>query len=141
MAVYQNEAQIADVVRGFESCTTDKEAFKHQDHLTVAVWYLQDSNIQEATARLRTALLRFVDHHQVDRAKYNETITVLWLELVAGQLEKLPQSFSLVEKCNSVIESLNDSGLALKYYSSELLASNEARASFIPPDLKSWSSD
>ena len=141
MAVYQNEAQIDSVVQGFESCTTDKGAFKHQDHLTVAVWYLQDSNIQEATARLRTALLRFVDHHQVDRAKYNETVTVFWLELVAGQLEKLPPSSSLVAKCNSIIESLNDSGLALKYYSPGLLASNEARASFIPPDLKSWRSD
>ena len=138
MSTYQTEAQIKAVVRGFESCTTDKAAFKHQDHLTVAVCYLQELTLEAATEKLRAALLRFVDHHKVDRKKYNETITVFWLELVAEALKTMPAESSLVEKCNSVIESFNDVGLAFEYYSAALLFSDRARETFVGPDLKDW---
>ena len=137
MKPFQNEDDIANVVRGFESCTTAKGDFKHQDHLTVAVAYLQELTVPEATNRLRESLLRFVDHHGVDRQKYNETITVFWLELVAAEVKKLKNK-SLVEKCNAVIEMLNDAGVVLQYYSSDLLFSQDARQGFVEPDLKSW---
>jgi hypothetical protein len=83
-------------------------------------------------------LLRFLDYHQVDRQKYNETITVFWFELVSDLLNKLPADSTLVEKCNAVVESLDNSALAFEYYSRERLFSDEARASFIAPDLKDW---
>ncbi len=134
---FRDPNEIAKVVEGFESCTTGKADFKHADHLTVAVYYLQNLSVSEATERLRTSLLRFIDHHGVDRKKYNETITVFWLELTASELENLSER-SFVEQCNAVLESLNDPSLALKYYSSDLLFSAKARASFVEPDLKSW---
>jgi hypothetical protein len=136
MATYNAAAQVESVIEGFESCTTDKENFKHQDHLTVAVCYLQNAKIDEATVKLRTSLQRFLNHHNVDRLKYNETITVFWLELVLHELMKLSPKASVLDKCNSVIESLNNSGLVLEYYSAELLSSPRARESFVAPDLK-----
>jgi hypothetical protein len=138
MSTYHTESEIKAVVEGFETCETDKAAFKHQDHLTVAVCYLQELTIDAATDKLRVALLRFVDHHKVDRRKYNETITVFWLEVVAEALKTMTPSSSLVEKCNNVINSLNHSGLALEYYSEELLFSDRARETFVRPDLKDW---
>ena len=139
MSPYQSQDDIARVVEGFELCTTGKGDFKHSDHLTVAVCYLQNATVTEATDRLRTALFRFVDHHQVDRQKYNETITIFWLEQVALELEKMSDA-SLVEQCNSVIGSLNDAGLVQQYYSAALLFSEKARESFVEPDLKNWRS-
>ena len=138
MAIYQTEAEIEAVVRGFESCETDKGAFKHQDHLTVAVCYLQELSVADATNKLRESLLRFVDHHGVDRKKYNETITVFWLEVVAEELKSLPSDSSLVAKCNVVEEALSNAGLAMEYYSPELLFSEKAREEFVRPDLKDW---
>jgi len=138
MHTYKTEEEIAAVVQGFESCDTDKAAFKHQDHLTVAVCYLQELSVADATNKLRTALLRFVDHHGVDRKKYNETITVFWLEVVAEKLRSFPLESSKVTKCNAVIEGLSDAGLMLEYYSAELLFSNRARGEFVSPDLKDW---
>lgn len=135
MSTYTSEAEVVALVNEFESCRTGKDAFKHQDHLTVAVCYLQELTISEATTKLRQNLLRFLDHHQVDRQKYNQTITVFWLQMVANVLEELAQGATLVEKCNAVSESLNHSELVFKYYSREKLLSDEAREVFVGPDL------
>jgi hypothetical protein len=137
MSTYENEAEIRRIVEGFESCATGKGDFKHVDHLAVAVCYLQNATIAEATKRLRDSLLRFVDHHGVDRQKYNETITVFWLELTALQLERMGGK-SLVDQCNSVTDTLGDGSLIFQYYSSDLLCSPLARERFVEPDLKSW---
>ncbi|HEY6804362.1 MAG TPA: hypothetical protein VI306_12360 [Pyrinomonadaceae bacterium] len=105
---YETESEIAKVLQDFESCTTDKGEFRHREHLTVAVCYLQNSTVEVAAEKMRNALLRFLDHHQVDRQKYSETITIFWLESVARELTKL-SGWSLVEQCNVVIDSLGDS--------------------------------
>jgi hypothetical protein len=83
-------------------------------------------------------LLRFLDHHQVDRQKYNETLTVFWFEKVASELRGLPAASSLVEKCNQVTETLNNSAITQQYYSPEILSSETARLVFVNPDLKDW---
>jgi len=135
--MYTNPEEIIANVDGFESCRTGKDSFKHQDHLVVAAFYLQHLSLADAISRMRTNLLRFLDHHQVDRQKYNETITVFWFELVADVLSKLQSGATLVEKCNKVVESLDNSALAFEYYSRERLFSDEARQTFMTPDLKS----
>ena len=104
MSCYQSEIEIENVVRGFETCTTDKTAFKHREHLTVAVWYVQTLGREAALERMRAGLLRFLDHHQVDPKKYSESITVFWIDRVVHRLSELEPEVSLVEKCNRVIE-------------------------------------
>jgi len=138
MSTYQTEAQIDEVVRGFESCTTDKSDFKHQHHLIVAVSYLRELTLEQAINKMREALLRFVDHHQVDRRKYNETITVFWFQFVAQAMSTVPPDMRVVEQCNQVIERFGNADLALDYYSRDLLFSERAREEFVEPDLKDW---
>ena len=102
--LYESEQEIEQVVRGFETCTTPAANFHHREHLTVAVWYLQTLSPRDAVARMRSVLLRFLDHHGVDRAKYSEDITVFWVDTVARHLEEeIGAQASLVEKCNQVI--------------------------------------
>jgi hypothetical protein len=134
--VYQNESEIQAVVDGFESCCTTN--FKHRDHLTVAVAYLVADGLDKASQRMRRALFTFIDHHQVDRAKYNETITIFWLQRVQQVMNELPQEASLLDKCNHVLDSLGDKGLVYEYYSKETLSSEAARKEFLQPDLKRW---
>ena len=105
--MYSSEAEIESVVRGFETCATDKAEFKHREHLTVAVWYLQTLDTKAAVERMRTGLLRFLDHHGVPREKYSEEVTVFWIELIAEKLSELGGELSLVEKCNRVVEDFN----------------------------------
>jgi hypothetical protein len=102
--MYSSEDEIERVVRGFETCETDKAAFKHREHLTVAVWYLETCDTKAAVQRMRTGLLRFLDHHGVARTKYSEEITVCWIELIAEKLGELTPNTLLVDKCNYVIK-------------------------------------
>jgi len=104
MSYYRSETEIESVVRAFEACEIDKTEFKHRQHLTVAVWYVQTLGKDAAFDRMRSGLLTFLDHHGVDRKKYDETITLFWIELIADKLNELGAGVSLVEKCNSVVE-------------------------------------
>lgn len=138
MHTFQSENEIRAIVDGFELCQTEKTAFKHQDHLVVAVAYLQNLTVPEAIERMRNSLMRFIKHHHVDQRKYNETITVFWLEVVADALAKMPAALTLLERCNRVVQEFPNSARALEHYSSELLFSDDAREGFVKPDLKDW---
>jgi hypothetical protein len=133
---YKTQSEIEAVAKGFESCTTSKDEFPHRSHLTVAAYYLYNSTEGDATERMRTGLLRFLDHHGVGRAKYHETLTVFWIKTVSEFLAQLDVKLSLLEKTNAAVASLGDSRLVYDYYSKELLASEEARKRWVEPDLR-----
>lgn len=135
---YDHDEEIERIVIDFENCITGKADFNHCDHLIVAVSYLENAPMVEATSRLRSALLRFLDHHGIDRNKYNETVTVFWMEMVASTLREISEPASLAEKTNYVIDKLNDAGLVLSFYSKELLRTDQARRNFVEPDLREW---
>src|SRR5688572_9760662 len=98
---YTTESEIERVVNEFETCRAGKNDFHHAQHLVVATVYLESLSIEAAVSKMRSALHRFLDHHAIDKQKYNETLTVFWLELVALELKRLPTGSAMVDKCNS----------------------------------------
>ena len=102
---FKSEEEIENVVRAFEACQTDADDFRHPEHLAVAIWYVHTTDRDAALDRMRSALLRFLEHHGVDKGKYSETTTVFWIDKVAGKLNELGPELSLVEKCNAIVES------------------------------------
>jgi len=135
---YKTEAEIKKVVNDFELCRTGKDDFHHAQHLVVATAYLESLAIEDAAQKMRNALVRFLDHHEIDKQKFNETLTVFWLEMVALELKRLPMGLTLVDKCNSVIDALNNPQLVSEFYSDTLLWSDQARNAFVDPDLRRW---
>lgn len=98
-----SEHEIENVVRGFETCETSADKFRHKDHLIVAVWYVHNLGRKAALDRMREGLLRFIAHHEIDPKKYSEEITRSWIERVANRLDELG-NVSLIEKCNRIVE-------------------------------------
>lgn len=98
---YESEDEIENVVRAFEACETAADDFHHSEHLAVAVWYLHTMDRDAALDRMRTGLLRFLDHHGVDKGKYSETVTVFYIDKIAEKLDQIEGS--IVEKCNAVL--------------------------------------
>lgn len=97
-----SEQEIEKVVRGFETCQTSADEFKHKDHLVVAVWYVHNFGREAAFERMRDGLLRFLAHHKVDPKKYSEEITKYWVQRIAQRLDD-EGNVSIVEKCNAVL--------------------------------------
>ncbi len=135
MDCYQSNAEIEAVVEGFESCATAKEDFKHRSHLTVAVWYLLHSPQDQALEKMRSGLLRFLEHHGVGREKYHETLTVFWIKLVKMGINESSRT-SLVETTNEALDRLANPRIVFEYYSKACLKSDIARMGWIEPDLK-----
>ena len=97
-----SEQEIESVVRGFETCQTSADEFKHKDHLVVAAWYVHNLGREAALERMREGLLRFLAHHQVDPKKYSEQVTRFWIERIAERLDQVGD-VSIVETCNAVL--------------------------------------
>ncbi|MDT5062406.1 MAG: hypothetical protein QOH63_2865 [Acidobacteriota bacterium] len=135
---YQSDDEIEGVVRGFEDCTTPDSEFNHHAHLIVALSYLHLSGltVTEAAERMRAGLYRFLDHHGHNRRKYNETITLFWIKLVRSFLDRTNTSRRVADIANEMIEACGNSQLIYSYYSKERLLSDEARKSWIEPDVK-----
>jgi hypothetical protein len=100
---YQSEEEIEKVVRGFETCETLGDDFHHAEHLAVAVWYVHTLERAAALDRMRAGLLRFLDHHGVEKGKYSETVTAFYIDKIAEKLNEMGPEVSIVEKCNVVL--------------------------------------
>ncbi len=133
---YRTEEEIEDVVHRFESCSYTPEEFVHARHLTVAVWCFATMESEAAREKMRAGLRRFIAHH--GKNAYHVTITEFWLERV-GKLvaESCEEEEGLVPLVNSVVERCNDKNLIYEFYSRERIASAEAKAKRIEPDIKS----
>ncbi|HVF26618.1 MAG TPA: hypothetical protein VM943_00160 [Pyrinomonadaceae bacterium] len=132
---YKSANEIEVLVRAFEACSLPPAAFDHRAHLIVAVWYLRRStSIEEAAEQLRAGLLRFLNNLR-DPAAYNETITLFWLKRLRSFLDAQNTSAPLDALTNSALERCGDPLLIFYYYSKERLASDDAKAGWLEPDL------
>jgi len=145
---YESVQQIEAIVQGFEQCTTPKDDFSHASHLTVALWYLGHNSFDGAAAKMRNGLFRFIKHHDIPSEKYNETITMFWLDVVArfvaGDIAAIDDkrerlalpANQLVPVANELIQALRDPRLLFDYYSEGLINSPDAKVEWLPPDRK-----
>jgi hypothetical protein len=128
-----------ELTRALERGEIANEDFRHASHLHVAWVYLaESSSVQLAANKMRDTLQRFATAAGKPQ-KYHETITLFWVHLLSrayatnggGRLEDFVHANpQLLEK-----------NLPLAYYSPGRLFSEEARTSWIEPDLKPLSID
>ena len=131
-----NTTELSDIefARAFESCELPNECFHHRDHIRLAWIYLTRYDEPEARERLGQAIRRFASHHGKSD-KYHETVTVAWLRLVARAMVRVPRGASFDELTVAAPELLDKRTLE-GFYSAAVLASPEARASWLEPDLQ-----
>ena len=133
---YETEKEIAEVVRTFEDATVSRDAWKHAEHLTVALHYLTHHDIETATEKMRSGIFKLLGAFGVDLSKempYHETLTVFWMRTVAV-FNTSKNGASFLDKTNELVEKY-DKDYPLRFYSREYLFSDEARARFVEGDL------
>ena len=117
----------------FEGCTVAPSQFNHEAHVRLAYVYLAEGTVDSAVEKMRDALLNFLDHNRIPRSKFHETLTRAWVLAVRHFMDKSPS-----ESAGDFIAQnpeLLDSKIMLTHYSASVLFSEDARASFVEPDL------
>ena len=134
---YKTEYEIAEVVKSFEDGTIARDAWKHAEHLTVALYYLSNYDFETSLLKMRQGIFNLLKAFDVDLTKempYHETMTVFWMR-TASDFNNSKNGASIIEICNELIEKF-DKDYPLRFYSRERLFSEEARARFVEADLQ-----
>lgn len=133
---YKDEKEIMDVVHGFEDATISRDAWKHAEHLTVALHYVTLHDVETATAKMREGIFKLLGAFGVDLSTempYHETLTVFWMRTVA-EFNASRNGTSLLDKANDLISKF-DKEYPLKFYTRKFLFSDEARSWFVDGDI------
>ena len=140
MKKYSTEKEILNLVELFETATISREAWKHAEHLTVALYYINYHDIETATEKMRTGIFKLLrEGFKVDLVKempYHETLTVFWMRTVS-EFNASKNGDSLLNKANELAATY-DKDYPLKFYSREYLFSDEARARYVAGDLAGY---
>ena len=84
-AAFGTQADILNVVRGFEDRTLPKEQWTHEAHLVTAVWYHANYSADEAICFLRSGIIAFnlaKGGKNTPQDGYHETLTLFWCKTV-----------------------------------------------------------
>ena len=141
---YQTETEIKSLIAAFENCTLPRCEWNHTAHLTVALWYLNRDDEQEAINRVRQGIQRYnaaIGIKTTKNSGYHETLTLFWIRMVSHYLSVTKEKSSISEateaaKAIAISRTYNDKYLPFQYYSRNLLMSWEARTKWVEPDLK-----
>jgi hypothetical protein len=120
--------------RDVEACEFAPALFNHRAHIRLAYVYLSENDTDTAHQLMRSSLLSFLEYHGIDVSKYHETITRAWIMAVRHFMENTPSS----ESADIFIEQnprILDSKIMMTHYSAEVLLSDEARETFVEPNL------
>lgn len=129
---FASDAEVQALVEAFESAAIAPSQFVHAAHLAVALKYLAESPLAEATDRMRSSLLRFTEHHGVN--VYHETITTFWMKLLDHLARNHYDDLPLWRRINLIVERWEGVGAVEAHYSRALIGSNIARQQWVPPD-------
>jgi adenylate kinase family enzyme len=123
----------------FEACAIPAKAWTHAAHLSTGLWHVERYGRKESLDRLRAGIRRLNESHggvNSATAGYHETITAVFVELLAQFLERRPEGESLGDTIARLLGGpLAQRGALFAFYSRERLMSTEARAAWVEPDL------
>lgn len=137
MKKYATDADIRSLVEAFESGTVSRDAWKHVEHMIVALYYLERCDLETATMNMRDGIFNLLKAFGVDLTKempYHETMTVFWMRVVSD-FNASNTGRSTPEKVRRMVKRF-DKEYPMNYYSRELLFSERARKTFVEPDLR-----
>lgn len=118
-----------------EACEFPVPEFDHKAHIRLAYVYLVSSKPDSAVKLMRNALMGLLKSAGIDPSeKYHETITEAWILAVHHFMKNTAKSESAYDFIEQNTKLL-DTDIMLTHYSTEVLFSDEARNTFVEPNL------
>ena len=129
---FTNDEEVRELVRAFEEATIPPSQFQHCAHIAVALSYLSEGSLDDATVRMRETLRRFTQHHGVN--VYHETVTRFWMKLLDHLATTHYRDMPLWRRINLIVERWAVTDPVAAHYSRDVIKSRAARESWIAPD-------
>lgn len=118
----------------FDARDLGPDFFDHRGHLYMAWAHLERYDLQEASRRVCEGIRELAIKFEAPE-KYNHTVTEALLRITDLRLQRAKQEgFDAFLEANSDLV-YNAKAVLAKHYSSSRLNSNEARSSWVEPDL------
>ncbi len=122
------------LVAAFEAGTLPLEAFDHRAHMAVALAYLEDAPLPEATDTMRDGLRRFLAAHGRPDG-YHETVTVFWMRLLDHLARERFSHLDLDARAAAIADAWAPKKPLQAHFSPERLA-GEARTTWVEPAVR-----
>jgi hypothetical protein len=123
-----------EFMTAFEDCSLPASFFTHREHVRLAWLILRDEPLLSALSRFAEGLKRYAASLGA-AAKYHETITWAFLFVIHERMRG-EETFEAFAAANDDLFSWPD--LMARYYRTETLASQRARAAFVMPDIAAY---
>ncbi len=136
---FASDASVGGLIAAFNDGSLPRAAWNHRAHLTAALDIARSIAASERLPTIRGAILRFnasVGIESTPDSGYHETLTVFYMQIVELHVLRHPAPGSIAADANLLYEEWGDRDLPLRHYSRERLFSREARAGWVPPDLR-----
>jgi hypothetical protein len=133
------ECEIDAFIAAFEGCTLPKEQWTHGAHLLTGACYVYALGEAEAISRMRLCVSRYnesVGGENTETSGYHETITVAWIKLLNNLLERSRPIGRAEFAVLAVKHFREQKNIFSRYYDFDLVASKEARRSWVAPTLQ-----
>ena len=133
------DSELSRLARSFLDLSLDPGSFSHEAHLRVGLWYVLQFSPTEALERLRKNIRAFntaAGGVNSDTEGYHETLTRLYLILIADVVDQRGRGFPDDVLADRVVAALSDREIPAIYYSKERLFSVAARRAWLEPDLR-----
>lgn len=135
------EPEIDAFLRAFEDCTLPKSRWTHSAHLFTGACYVHAHGPALATDYMRERICRYnvaVGGQNTSTSGYHETITVAWIKLI-DRLHRDSAPITRADFAALAVERFaHDRNVFRDYYDFDLVHSTEARARWVPPNLREF---
>jgi hypothetical protein len=134
---FRSDAEALALCRAFAAATLPKRAWTHRAHLTIALWHLSQAPAEDALGAIRAGIKRLnraLGTTDTETSGYHETITVLYVRLVAAWRSAAPTE-GFADSANRLYDELGGRDVPFRYYSKPVLESVAARLGWVAPDL------
>jgi adenylate kinase family enzyme len=136
---HHRTTMLDDLGARFEVCAIPAKEWTHAAHLVVGLWHVHRYGAEDALLRLRSGIRRLNESHggvNSETNGYHETITAVYVQLLAQYLESSPTGMSPDMRAVALLAGpLAARDVVLTFYSRERLMSTTARLGWIDPDL------
>lgn len=127
------EAEVIELVDAFIAGAMTEERWTHAAHVASAAYLVRTRGRRRALSTMRDGIQNL--NRVLGSTGYHETLTVAWVDLLAGMVHE-GRGEDAETMLRRVLAASADKQVMLEHYTRDRVMSEEARARFVPPDLR-----